>query len=606
MRVSAIATKNRSSLRRFLFRFAPHMAPHKRIVAGSFVALFAEVAFRLLEPWPLKFVIDNVILTSDGAFDLEPMTILTAAVVGVLLIALCRALAAYFSTVGFAIVGNRVLIDIRNLLYSHIQALSLRFHSKARGGDLITRITGDVSMLKEVLVTAFLPLLGNLAVLTGMLAVMAWLDWRLTLAVVAVAPLLIFSTSRKHRRIRQVARQQRRRESALAATAAESIGAIKTVQAMSLADQFNAAFASTGDQDFRAGVKGKRLAAALERTVDVVLALATALVLWLGTVDVLAGHLTAGELLVFLAYLKGAFKPVRNWAKYSARIAKAGAAAERVVEIMDRDPEVADAHDAVAMRRPAGHIEFDGVSFAYDRDKSVFTGLHLSVPAGRYLAVMGPSGAGKSTLLSLLLRLYDPDSGRIRVDGQDLRDVTLASWRSHISVVLQDTFLFAGSIADNIRQGALTPVSLAQIEAAARLANIHDFIYRLPDGYETAVGERGVTLSTGQRQRIAIARAAVRDAPILILDEPLASLDHENVEQVREALWRLAEGRTTIHVTHDFADGANADQVLYVEHGGFEYGSHREHMAAGGRYAALYRRHSARQSRQGASRAALR
>ncbi|TQV70533.1 ABC transporter ATP-binding protein [Exilibacterium tricleocarpae] len=608
---STKASKPLPSLRKFAVRFAPLIGRQKAVVGGSFAALFGEVLLRLLEPWPLKFVIDNVILRGQsasgepgGLSQMEPMTLLTIAAVSVLLIAVLRASVAYLATVGFAIVGNRVLIDVRNQLYNHIQTLSLRFHGKARGGDLITRVTGDVGMLKEVLVTAFMPLLGNIVVLAGMLAVMAWLNWQLTLVLIAIAPLLLFTASRKHKRITEVAREQRQRESALAATAAESISAIKTVQALSLADQFNDAFGRTGDQDFNAGVKGKRLAAGLERTVDVVLALAAALVLWIGTVNVLEGKLTPGEMLVFLAYLKSAFKPVRNWAKFSARIAKAAAAAERVVEIMDREPEVADSPDARPMPRPAGHIALDQVSFCYEEGNTVLHDLTINIAAGEHLAVMGPSGAGKSTLLSLFLRLYDPDGGRLLVDGQDLRNFTLASWRSHFSVVLQDTLLFVGTLADNIRYGAVGPATDEDVERAARIANIHDFISALPEGYETKVGERGVTLSTGQRQRIAIARAAIRNAPILILDEPLAGLDADNAHQVHAALQRLAAGRTTIHVTHDLRHGSEADQVLYIRPGQpIEQGSHRELLSRGGGYAAAHHRDVDRHNTEGATHA---
>jgi ATP-binding cassette subfamily B protein len=297
-------------------------------------------------------------------------------------------------------------------------------------------------------------------------------------------------------------------------------------------------------------------------------------------------------LVVFLAYLKMAYRPIQEFAKYTARLAKASAAGERVLDLLDRTPEVRDLPGAVAAPPLTGAVCFDGVSFAYETGRPVLDGIDFAVNPGEHVALVGPSGIGKSTIVSLMLRLYDPMHGRVLIDGRDLREYTLASLRSQISVVLQDTLLFAASVRDNIAYGAQLGGNATneEIEAAARLANAHDFIQALPAGYQTILGERGVTLSAGQRQRIAIARAAVRRSPILILDEPATGLDEENQRAVLEALERLAEGRTTFSVTHDLQHAARADLILYLEHGRvFERGTQHELLQTNGRYAHLYR-----------------
>ncbi|MEN8207521.1 MAG: ABC transporter ATP-binding protein, partial [Pseudomonadota bacterium] len=395
-------------------------------------------------------------------------------------------------------------------------------------------------------------------------------------------------TMKRSQAIQRVARRNRQREGAMAATAAESLGAIKTVQALSLGDTFADTFAQANNKSMKEGVQAKRLTAGLERMVDVLIAIATALVLWFGARLVLVNELTPGELLVFVFYLRRAFRPMRDFAKYTARLAKASAAGERVLELLEQEPGVQELPDAVIAPDFKGGVAFHQVTHGYEDGRAVLHDIDLVMTPGERVAITGPSGSGKSTLASLLLRLYDPQQGKVTIDGIDIRQFTLESLRARIAIVLQDSLLFATTVRDNITAG--TPgISDSQIEAAARLANAHDFITSLPEGYETPIGERGVTLSNGQRQRIAIARAAIHQSPILILDEPTTGLDHANELEVAVALERLAAGRTTLLITHRPEMAARADHVVFMRHGRIAaQGTHRSLMAGNADYACLF------------------
>lgn len=576
-------------------RFRAQIARHRLLLAGSAAALASELGLRLLEPWPLKLVFDQVLMPSrHHRFTVpllegfEPLTIVTLAAVAVVVFVGLRAAATYAHTVGFALVGNRVLTEVRTTLYRHLQVLSLSYHARARTGDLVVRVISDVGVLQDVFVTALIPLVTNAVILFAMLGLMFWMEWRLGLLAIAVLPLMWLSATTLGGHIRDASRQQRKREGAMAAAAAESIGSIKAVQALSLEGAFVDSFSSQNLKSLREGIRAKRLSARLERTVDVLIACATALVLWYGAKLAVQGLITPGDLLVFLAYLKNAFKPAQDLAKYTSRIAKASAAAERVLDVLDRVPEIRDSPGARLAPAFRGALAFRHVGFEYENGRPTLQNIDFEVAPGQRLALVGPSGAGKSTIATLILRLYDPTTGGIAIDGHDIRRYTLESLRSQISVVLQETLLFAATVRDNIAYGSPDATD-ESIVAAARLANAHEFIMALPLGYDTPLGERGVTLSAGQRQRLAIARAAVRRAPLLLFDEPTTGLDRENECLVAEALSRLSQGRTSVLVTHNLRQAVDADLVLYIENGQvLERGTHAELMKAAGRYAGLY------------------
>ena len=589
-------------LARIVRRFGPEVRRERRLIVGSTLLLVAEVGFRLLEPWPLKWALDAVVdgnaAAGKGPAFLEGLqteTVILVSALAVVAFAALRALTAYLSTVGLALAGNRVLTSVRARLFAHVQQLSLGFHDRAKTGDLVTRLTGDVGRLQEVAVTAALPLLANVLTVVGMIGVMLWLDPLLTLAALVALPLLSPTLVRKSQKIGHLARRQRKREGALASIATETLGSMRLVQALGLEDTLQRRFAKQNEASLRQGVQTKRLAAGLERKVDVFVAVGTALVLYVGALQVSKGKLTPGELVVFLLYLKIALKPTRDLAKYSGRLARAAASGERIVDLLDVEPEIVDRPGAVELGRVRGDVRFENVTLSYaEGGAPALRDVSFHAAPGTGIAIVGPSGAGKSTVLSLVPRLYDPQQGRVLVDGHDVRDVALTSLRSQVATVLQDSLLFGATIAENIAFGA-QGVERDRIEAAARLANAHEFVERLPEGYDTIVGERGATLSGGQRQRIAIARAAVRDAPILLLDEPVAGLDEENERLVTAALARLAANRTTIVVSHDLRLVDDADEILYVDRGEVvERGTHEELMALDGCYAAVHRVQSAR------------
>jgi ATP-binding cassette subfamily B protein len=585
------------SFGRLVRHFWPYIRAHRLLLAVSFLALFIEVGLRSLEPWPLKFVFDRVLGTKHAGHtsgilpldQLDPLALLTVCALALILISGLRALADYANTIGFARVGNRVVTQVRTELYRHLQSLSLSFHTRERSGDLILRVISDTNMVKDVIVDAGLMLLADLLILLCMVGVMFWIHWKLALLVMATIPLFWLVTTRLGQRLKKAARKQRLRQADMTATAAETIGAIKVVQALSLEGAFTQTFTSQNEKNLHQDLKTSRLSAALKRVVEALIALATALVLWYGTVLVIHHELTPGDLLVFLAYMRTGFKSVQRWARYTGRLAKAAAAGERLLDLLGRMPEVRDMPEALTAPRFRGAVCFQGVSFAYEAARWVLRQVDFAIEPGQYVALVGPSGTGKSTLVSLVLRLYDPTQGRVLIDGRDVREYTLASLRPQVSMVLQDSLLFAASISDNIACAA-PGASREDVETAARLANAHEFIIDLPHGYDTVVSERGVSLSQGQRQRIAIARAAVRKSSILILDEPTAGLDQENERAVIEALERLARGRTTFLITHDLQLAARADLILYLEGGSIlEHGTHAELLRGHGRYAALYR-----------------
>ena len=582
---------------RIVSKFWPQIRKHRLLVAGSFLALLVETGLRLLEPWPLKFILDRVLIPQVNPNSSElaiaggnnPLVLLTFLALAIVAIAVLRSVASYLSTYGMALASIQVWTEVRGNLYSHLQRLSLSFHDKFETGDLITRVTSDIERLRSVTIKVALPLFANIVTLVGMLAIVFWLNWELALIAITVFPLFMFLTKRLIVRIRRVARKHRKTQGVIANTTNETISAIEVVQALFLHDHLESNFFKQNIKNSNQGAESLRLSALLEGTVQVLMALITALVLWRGSQIVLQKALTPGELLVFLSYLKNAFGPLRKLTKQIGQIAKATASGERVLHVLEYEPRVRDLPGAKKAHPFYGAVRFENVTFGYEPNQDILKNLNFRVQPGQQVALVGPSGSGKSTLVSLILRLYDPVEGGISIDGQDIRSYKLDSLRQQIAVVLQDSFLFAASVRENIAYGKLG-ASDREVERAARLANAHDFIMGLPDGYDTVLGERGGTLSGGQRQRIAIARAAIRQASIIILDEPTTGLDSASGRAVNTAFEHLTQGKTTFIISHDLPAVKNADLILYLEGGRIlERGTHGELMGLGGHYATLYR-----------------
>lgn len=570
--------------------FSAKMGAYRLLLTGSFIALLCEIAFVIAAPWPLKFVIDNLLIQDTNTTDLASNSglLLIIAATAVIAIAALQSLAAYLHTVGFAVIGSRVLQAVREDLYRHLQTLSLTFHTQNKSGDLITRVVSDLGIVKEVMINTVLPLFGSLVLLISMFTVIFWLHWQLALIALTIMPLFWLAASYLGKRVQIASRKQRHQEGAMASTAAESIAAIKAVQALSLDNKFANAFGANNRKDLEHSVRAKQFTALLTGTVGILIGIVTALVLWFGARLVLNNELTPGELLVILSYLKSAFKPIRRFSKQVSRLAKAATAGERVLDIFEQTPEVTDSPHAKPAPPLHGNIRFEQVNFAYQAGHPILQDLSFNVTAGQQIALVGASGSGKSTLTNLLLRLYDPQSGKVLIDEQDIRDFTIHSLRSQISVALQDPYIFAASVRDNIAYG-FPDASDAEIESAAKLANAHAFISALPQGYDTVISERGATLSNGQRQRIALARTAISRAPILILDEPATGLDRENENAIISALNRLSKDRTTFQITHHLHHAIHADVIWMLDHGRIiEQGTHAQLMRANQRYAALY------------------
>lgn len=604
---------------RILKRFAPQIKKQRSLLFLAFLALLAETLLRLLEPWPLKIIFDYILLpgldrptvTLPVLGPVAPLVLLTLLTLSSIGLAVLRGAAAYSSTAGMAVAASHVMTEVRGDLYSHLQRLSLSFHNRAKTGDLIARVTQDITRLREVTVMALLPLVASSLTLVGMVGVMFWLHWEMAVLAIAIFPVFVISTTRTSRKIRDVVRRQRQQEGAMAATAAEAMSAIKVVQALSLQNLLEDSFSSQNRKSLQDDASAQKLSAGMERTMEVLVTIAVALVLWKGVQLVMQGDVTPGDLLVFTTYLKTAFKPIRQLAKYTGQIAKASASGERIIDILDTIPDIQDVRGAIEAPPFTGTIQFERVSFAYDPQMANQTGsgklrnVSFTALPGERIALVGPSGSGKSTLVSLLLRFYDPLEGRILIDGHDLREYKIDSLRQQISVVLQDSILFAATVRENIAYGRLGATQ-AEVEAAARLANAHEFILKLPQGYDTVLGERGATLSGGQRQRIAIARAAIRRAPIVILDEPTTGLDNHSEQVVNGALENLTQNCTTFIVSHHLQTIEHCDRILYIEDGEvLEQGTHFELLSLKGRYAKLYQIqanvHSIRRKRYSAS-----
>ncbi len=584
---------DRTRFRRF---FATHLGHSKGPLTIAAVCTIGGILAELAKPWPLKLIIDHGLLHKPLPPSLGFLQSLTSestvpfivvASVSIVVISLVSGVCSYFQTFITSSVGYRTVYALRRELFAHLQSLSLSFHTKSHSGDLLTKIAGDTNTLKDLFADSLLKFTSQLLTVIGMLIILFTVDWRIGAIALATMPFLGYSLFHVYRRTKISVKTQKKQEGQVASRMGEVLSAVPLVQAFARETHEMRRFDKVTAETVKESIRVARMSAVAGRSSELITAVGTAAAVLFGALLVLRGSMLPGALVLVVSYLNNLYKPLKNLAGLSTDLSKAMASAERISEVLDIEPEISDRPGAIEAELK-GTIEFDRVSFDYGDGREVLRDVSFTVPAGQRLALVGASGAGKSTIVSLILRLYEPQSGVIRIDGVDIRDYKIKSLRRNIGLVLQQAILFGATVRENIAYGRPDAADV-EIESAAWAANADEFIRDLEDGYDTVIAERGATLSGGQRQRIAIARALVRNAPILILDEPMTGLDVESEGKVREALDRLMSGKTCISITHDLASIEDADLVLLLEEGRVAAtGTHRELVASSNRYRELY------------------
>ena len=576
----------------FAGRVSGYLWPHRGRILWALGQVCLTSAFELLKPWPIKLIIDSVLGGQP-----TPGNLGAGLAAGTLLVFACVALVLIYAALGALTVltnyttirvGQRMVRDLRSDLYAHLHRLSMAFHSRAQSGDLLYRVTADTFALQSLTMNCLFPAVTALILLGGMAAIMLQLDWQLTLLALGVCPLLLLAIGRLNRRISAAAGEMRERESEVYGVVQRAMAAMRVIQAFTREDEEHRRFMTASERSLDAGLRLYTLQTFYSGVVNLVIALGTAAVVWVGARHVQDGTLTVGSLVVFISYLASLYGPINNMFQVYGLAQSARVGVQRVLDVLDVERDLADGPRTFPAAGARGEVVWEDVDFQYAPGRPVLRGVNLRVAPGQRVAVVGPTGAGKSTLLSLLPRFYDPTRGRVLVDGVDAREYRLDSLRRQVAMVLQPPLLFPVSIRENIAFGR-PQARIEEIVGAAKAARIHDMVARLPQGYDTVVGEHGVTLSEGEKQRLTIARAILRDSPILILDEPTSALDPETEGLIMEALERLQAGRTTFIIAHRLSTIRMADLIVVIKDGQVaEEGSLSTLLARRGPFAAMY------------------
>ncbi|HVC40774.1 MAG TPA: ABC transporter ATP-binding protein [Candidatus Saccharimonadales bacterium] len=554
----------------------PWLRKRRKWLALAAVGMVGEVITSVLAPWPLKFIIDSVIFRPGASGTPVLQTHLDASSIRLLLIlsavavaiAVVGAASSYIDDRATDIAALRAVYDLRRALFAHLQRLSMSFHEHrdTQVGDLLARLSGDVQALQDLAAVGFSNLVTNTLTLLAALGVMVFLDWRLAAVVAVFSVPMFFMAQRTAVSMRIALRAARRREGRVSAALQESLSAVKLVQSFGREDHESRRVAKESTKSLQASLKAVSLQARLGPLVTMLSGLAGVAVTLFGVVLVIQRSISPGELLIFIRYMRSMQAPVRQLAKLSFAIGKGSAGAARIEETFAKVPSVVEYRGAGELRSPSGHVVFDRVSFAYPDGRPILNDISLEARPGQVVALVGATGSGKSTLMSLLPRFYDPTSGGVLIDGRDIRSYTLASLRASLALVLQDSLIFRASLIENITYGR-PDASPEEIAAAAEAAGVCAIAERLPEGYDTIVSERGGSLSGGEQQCIGIARALLKNAPIVVLDEPTSSMDSVTERLVMGGVERLLAGRTAFIIAHRLATVRNADLVAVLDSG---------------------------------------
>ena len=562
-------------------RLLHYVVPYWRRGVAAIIAMILGALTTLAVPWIIRNIIDDVLAAKN-------LVALNWIALGILVLFFLRGVFSYIQGYLMSYIANRVIIDIRNEVYARVQRLSLRFFDTRKTGSLMSRLTNDIGALQTAIVDNFVNIVKESVILIGSLVGMVILHWRLTLLCIIIVPLVSITIKYFGRKLKKSGHMMQERIADVTSHLQETIGGIRVVKSFFREDYEIARFRQINQASFGAAMKAARQSSQLSPIVEFIAAIAVTAIIWYGGWSVIDGELTAGELIAFLIYAINLANPVRRLSALYGDIQRSMAAGERVFALLDETPDIREKADAIALPVFRGDVVFDAVHFQYEPSKEVLSGISFHAEPGQKIALVGPSGSGKSTIANLIPRFYDVTAGAIKIDGHDIRDVTLASLREQIGIVPQDTALFNTTIEENIRYGRLDATA-EEVEAAVRAANAEEFVRQLPQGLQTPIGDRGLVLSGGQRQRIAIARALLKDPRILILDEATSALDTESEQLVQAAMERLMIGRTAFIIAHRLTTIQDADHILVIDRGRIvESGTHQSLLALHGMYYNLY------------------